>query len=234
MASVFDESICGESDMASLDPWYLECLCYIVYIVSSNVQSVIRRGRPRSETARRAVLDAAADLALEGAADAGIDAIAARAGVSRTTVYKWWPSAAAVLLDGLLDRVHPTIESPDSATTREALQHHLAGLVALIRVTSAGPLIRRLTAASVTDAGVANALVDQWLAPRRAAVVELLDEGVRRREVRHGLDHEAVADVLFAPIYYRLMYAHQPITDRLVGEIIALCWPGIAASENDY
>ncbi len=200
-----------------------------MYNVSSNVQPAIRRGRPRSETARRAVLDAAADLAFEGAADAGIDAIAARAGVSRTTVYKWWPSAAAVLLEGLLDRVHGTIETPESVTTREALRHHLAGLVALVRDTSAGPLIRRLTAASVTDAAVARALVDQWLGPRREAVMELLDEGVRRGEVRVGLDHDDVADVLFAPIYYRLIYVHQPITDRFVEEIIAVSWPGIAA-----
>ena len=178
------------------------------------------------------MLDAAADLILEGAAGAGIDAIAARADVSRTTVYKWWPSAAAVLLEGLLDRVHDTIESPDSATTREALHHHLAALVGLVRDTAAGPLIRSLTAASVSDAAVGRALVDQWLAPRRAAVVELLIEGVRREEVRDGLDHDAVADVLFAPIYYRLMYGHQPIDDTLVEEIIAVCWPGIAASEG--
>jgi AcrR family transcriptional regulator len=204
---------------------------HILYIVSSNSQQVSRRGRPRSENARRAVLDAAADLALQGASGTGIDAIAARAGVSRTTVYKWWPTAAAVLLEGLLERTHNTLESPASATTREALGEDLARLVTLVRDTPAGALLRGLTAASVSDPGVSHALIDDWLAPRRAAVVELLVDGVRRGDVREGLDYDSVIDVLFAPIYYRLMYEHQPLTDRLSAEIMAVCWPGIAASE---
>ncbi|HEX4401781.1 MAG TPA: TetR/AcrR family transcriptional regulator [Galbitalea sp.] len=197
--------------------------------MSSNSQQSNQRGRPRSENARRAVLGAAADLALEGAAGVGIDAIAARAGVSRTTVYKWWPSAAAVLLEGLLERTHDTLESPTSATTRDSLGEYLARLVTLVRDTPVGALLRGLTAASVSDSGVGLALVDDWLAPRRMAVVDLLVEGVRRGEVRKGLDYDSVIDTLFAPIYYRLMYRHQPLTDQLSAEIMAVCWPGIAA-----
>jgi AcrR family transcriptional regulator len=203
---------------------------HILYNVSSNAQPVVPRGRPRSENARRAILDAAAGLALEGAAGAGVDAIAARAGVSRTTVYKWWPSAAAVLLEGLLDRTRDTIESPATATTREALGDYLAGLVALVRDTPAGALLRGLTAASVSDPAVARALIDDWLAPRRVAVVSLLVEGAKRGEVRDDLNYEATTDVLFAPIYYRLVYGHQPLTDGTPAEIMAVCWPGIAAS----
>lgn len=178
------------------------------------------------------MLDAAAELALEGAAGAGVDAIAARAGVSRTTVYKWWPSAAAVLLEGLLERTHQTIESSETATTREALADYLASLVALVRDTPAGALLRGLTAAAAADPVAGRALVDDWLAPRRAAVIDLLADGVRRGEVRPGIDYDSVADVLFAPIYYRLMYEHRPLTDRLSAEIMAVCWPGIAASEQ--
>jgi hypothetical protein len=134
-----------------------------------------------------------------------------------------------VLLEGLLDHTHGTLESPVTATTREALGEYLARLVALFRDTPVGALLRGLTAASVADARVGYALVDDWLAPRRAAVVELLVEGVRRGEVRGGLDYDSVIDVLFAPIYYRLMYEHQPLTDRLAAEVMSVCWPGIAA-----
>jgi AcrR family transcriptional regulator len=215
--------------MTFLNSLRFVCRMHILYIVSSNSQQANPRGRPRSENARRAVLDAAADLALEGAAGAGIDAISARAGVSRTTVYKWWPTAAAVLLEGLLERTHDTLESPASATTREALGEYLARLVALVRDTPAGALLRGLTAASVSDPGVGHALVDDWLAPRRMAVVDLLIEGVRRGDVRNGLNYDSVIDALFAPIYYRLIYEHQPLTDQLSAEILTVCWPGIAA-----
>ena len=197
--------------------------------MSSNSQEVIRRGRPRSDRARRAVLDAAAGLALEGAANAGVDAIAARAGVSRTTVYKWWPSAAAVLLEGLLERTHETIESDPSQTAHEALLGYLGRLVQLLRDTPVGALVCGLMSASVTDPAVSAALIDDWLAPRRSAVVSLLIEAVAHGEVRAGLDYDAVADVLFAPIYHRLIFQHEPLTDRLPGEIMAVCWPGIRA-----
>jgi AcrR family transcriptional regulator len=217
------------SGMTVLNSLRFACRMHILYIVSSNSQQANRRGRPRSENARRAVLDAAADLALEGAAGAGIDGIAARAGVSRTTVYKWWPTAAAVLLEGLLERTHDTLESAASATTREALGEYLARLVALVRDTPAGALLRGLTAASVSDPGVGHALVHEWLAPRRTAVADLLVEGVRRGDVRKGLTYDSVIDALFAPIYYRLIYEHQPLTDTLSTEILAVCWPGIAA-----
>lgn len=222
----------SESDMIFLNSLRDKCFPHILYIVTSNVQPEPRRGRPRSENARRAILDAAAGLAFEGAASAGIDSIAARAGVSRTTVYKWWPSAAAVLLEGLLDRTHDTIEAPDSATTREALTEYLAKLVVLFRDSSAGALLRGLTAASVTDAGVAHAIIDEWFTPRRTAIMALLAEGVRRVELRADLDYEVTTDVLFAPIYYRLMYQHRPLTDRLAAEIMAVCWPGIAAQRE--
>ena len=61
------------------------------------------------------------------------------------------------------------------------------------------------------------------------AVQNLLVKGVRRGEVRDGLNYDSVLDALFAPIYYRLMYEHQPLTDQLSDEILALCWPSIAA-----
>jgi hypothetical protein len=50
--------------------------------------------------------------------------------------------------------------------------------------------------------------------------------------VRADLDYEATTDVLFAPVYYRLMYGHQPLTDGLPAQIMAVCWAGIAAADD--
>ncbi len=198
----------------------------------SNLQPSPRRGRPRSDAARRAVLDAAAELSITGGAGANVDAIAARAGVSRTTVYKWWPSAAAVLLEGLLERTHGTLEAPSATTTREALESFLSSLILLVRDTPAGVLLRGLIAASAGDPGVGRALVDDWIAPRRAAIVTVLTEGQRRGEVRAGLELDAVVDALFAPIYYRLMLGHEPLTDSLPTDILVICWPGISTEKR--
>ena len=153
------------------------------------------RGRPRSEKARQAILAAAGDLMLSGGLPAAtMDAIAARAGVSKATVYKWWPSRGAVALDGFLDRVAGTLAIPAGQSAAEALTWQLDALIQIFRDTTAGPLMRALVAVAQSDPDIAAALRDQWLAPRRAVALETLRSGVRRGEIRDGLDFEAIMD----------------------------------------
>jgi len=186
-----------------------------------------RRGRPRSPERRRAILAAAAELALDGSALPTVDAIAGRAGVSRTTIYKWWPSPAAVLLEGLLDRFHASIEFDDDLPVRTALTAQVDALVGLLRDTPAGALLRRLMAASLADAATATALLDQWLEPRRHAAIRHLERGIATGAVRPGTDPALVVDLLFAPAYHRLVWGHAPLDDDLAEQVCALVWPAI-------
>lgn len=189
------------------------------------------RGRPRSEQARRAILAAAGDLMLAGGlASATMDAIAARAGVSKATIYKWWPSRAAVALDGFLDRVAGTLAIPAGLTAAQALAWQIEALIRIFRDTAAGPLMRALVAAAQSDPDIARALSDQWLAPRRAVSLETLRRGVEQGELRPGLDHEAICDQLFAPVYHRLFFGHSPLPDDLAATMVAQLMTGIAAS----
>jgi AcrR family transcriptional regulator len=125
-----------------------------------------RRGRPRSARVRVAVVRAAAHLArVGGPAAATVDAIAQRAAVSRTTIYKWWPSSAAIVLEGLLDSVPDPSIPPPGSSSKEALEHHLRALNAILTDTSTGPLLRDVVAASASDPAMARAVLDQWLHP---------------------------------------------------------------------
>lgn len=185
------------------------------------------RGRPRSVERRQAVLDAAAELALGSQTLPTMDAIATRAGVSRTTLYKWWPSSAAVLLEGLLDRFHASIEFDDDLPVRTALTAQVDALVHLLRDTPAGRLLRQLISASITDAATATALLDQWMEPRRHAAIHHLERGIATGEVRPGTDAALVVDALFAPAYHRLIWGHAPLDDDLGERVCALVWPAI-------
>jgi AcrR family transcriptional regulator len=189
-----------------------------------------RRGRPRSEKARQAILAAAGDLMLSGGLPAAtMDAIAHRAGVSKATVYKWWPSRGAVALDGFLDRVAGTLAIPDGLSAAEALTWQLDALIQIFRDTTAGPLMQALIAVAQSDPDIAAALREQWLVPRRAVARDALRGGVQRGELRDGLDLEAILDELFAPVYYRLFFGHAPLTDDLPATLVAYLMPGIAA-----
>jgi AcrR family transcriptional regulator len=188
------------------------------------------RGRPRSEPARLAILAAAGGLMLEGGlAAATMDAIAARAGVSKATLYKWWPSRGAVALDGFLDRVAQTLAIPAGMTAAEGLTWQLGALIRIFRDTAAGPLMRALVTAAQSDPDIARSLRERWLAPRRAVSLEILRTGAERGEIRPGLDHEAIIDQLFAPVYHRLFFEHAPLADDLAGVMVTQLMAGIAA-----
>ncbi len=187
----------------------------------------VGRGRPRSVERRRAILDAAAELALGSQTLPTMDAIATRAGVSRTTLYKWWPSSAAVLLEGLLERFHASIEFDDDLPVRAALTAQVDALVHLLRDTPAGRLLRQLMSASITDAATATALLDQWMEPRRHAAIHHLERGMTIGEIRPGTDTALVVDALFAPAYHRLIWGHAPLDDDLAEHVCALVWPAI-------
>ncbi len=190
-------------------------------------------GRPRSQATRLAILDAATDLALAGGCVPTIDALATRAGVSRTTIYKWWPSAAAVLAEGLLERFHESIEFDDSLPVRTAVTRQVEALARLMTQTPAGALLRQLQAASASDERLSAALLARWLAPRRDRVAEHLARGIDQGTLRADVDVDLVVDVLFAPLYHRLVWGHAPLDDALARRLCDLVWPTIAADVSE-
>jgi AcrR family transcriptional regulator len=192
--------------------------------------TVAARGRPRSERARTAILAAAGELMLEGGmAATTMEAIAGRAGVSKATIYKWWPSRGAVALDGFLNQVQDTVNVPDGVSIAEAMRIQLRALVAIFRDTSAGPLMRALVAQAVAEPDIADALREHWLEPRRAVTVSALRAAIGSGELRADTDVAAAADQLFGPIYHRLFFGHDPLDDGLGDTLVDQLIRGIGA-----
>ena len=203
---------------------------YIVNDVSSNSMTAVPRGRPRSERARTAILAAAGELMLEGGmAATTMEAIAGRAGVSKATIYKWWPSRGAVALDGFLNRVQDTVDVPAGVPVAEAMRFQLRALVAIFRDTAAGPLMRALVAQAVAEPDIAEALRENWLGPRRAVAVAALRNAIAAGELRADTDVAVAADQLFGPIYHRLFFGHDPLDDRLGDALVDQLMHGIAS-----
>lgn len=187
-----------------------------------------QRGRPRSEHSRRAIIDAAGELMLEGGLSAAsMEAIAARAGVSKATIYKWWPSRGAVALDGFLDRVQHSIAIPEGAGTVEALEFQVNELVKLYRDTGSGAIMRVIASQVESDPELARAFRERWLAPRRAVAVEVLRGGIDRGDIRADIDIDVAMDQLWAPLYYRLIFGHAPLGPDLAHVLVAQLLRGI-------
>lgn len=191
-----------------------------------------RPGRPRSDHVRRAILDAAVELVTDGGLGAlSMSSVAARAGVSRVTLYKWWSSPGSILLDGLLERSHASIEHDARLSAREALAEQMTALIGLF--TDGGPTaaaIRAVTAGAESDPRLAKDLREHWHQPRREAAAEILRHGMITGEISDGLDIEAAIDLLFAPIYHRLLVGHAPLTPELADQLLSM-FDGLTATD---
>ena len=188
-------------------------------------------GRPRSERARRAILRAANEL-LEGGGFAAVtvEAIAERAGVSKATVYRWWPNRAAVVMDGFLSTVSSQVPFPHTGRAREDIRLHMR------RLTEAfggrmGRTVAALIAEGQADPELAEALRSRWLSVRRAEAREILELGIARGELREDLDLEVAVDVLYGPIYYRLLVGHAPLDEDLADALADQIFAGLGARD---
>jgi AcrR family transcriptional regulator len=174
------------------------------------------------------VLAAAADLLVSGGIDAvTMEAIAARAQVSKATVYKWWPSRAHVMLESLFSRTQYTTVVEEGAPLAAVLTSQLTALTVLFRETESGPLMADLVAAAQADPDIRAALDEQWLRPRRRIGEGLLRAAVERGELDPRTDVSVAVDQLFGPVYYRLLMRHEPLNDELGATLVRQLLDGL-------
>jgi AcrR family transcriptional regulator len=188
------------------------------------------RGRPRSEKARQAVLEAAADLLLEnGLAAVSMDAVAARAGVSKATIYRWWPTKEALALDALYNEwaVPP---SRDTGSLRGDLLSLLRPWVRLAGRRPYGRAIAALVAEAQTDPGFAREYRARFLTPRRELARAVLRRAIDRGEIPASTKIEVALDLLYGPLYHRLLHGHAPLDDRFVRDVVDTALGGILPS----
>ena len=169
--------------------------------------------KPRSIRVHEAAVDATRALLREGGLPAAtIDAISARSGVSKATLYKHWPSRTAVAAEAFGRDMADAVPLPDTGTTEGDLVEQVR-LVSRFYASPEGTVFSQLLAASVTDPGGAAYFRAWFLASRRAAVRTLWERGLARGDVRTEVDVDTATDLLFGPLVFRLMTGHLPLTD---------------------
>lgn len=186
------------------------------------------RGRPRSETARRAVLDAALQLCQsDGYQALTMKAIAETAGVGRQTVYRWWPAKQDVLIDALRDlRLRESEHlDPDSGDTLTDLRTLLTATFALANSLT-GKALTGLMSEAQHDPRLSERLQGTVLGPRRHALRLILARGVERGELEEAVPLDLAVDFAFGTMWYRLISHHAPVdaesAERIAQALAAL------------
>jgi AcrR family transcriptional regulator len=194
------------------------------------------RGRPRSETARRAVLDAALELCQsDGYQQLTMKGIAETAGVGRQTVYRWWPAKQDVLIDALRDLALRKAErlDPETGDTLRDVRTLLDATFTLTTALTGNALIG-LMAEAQHDPELSHRLQSTVIGPRRQALRALLARGVADGSLSDGtVSLDLAVDFAFGTMWYRLISRHAPVDSGLAEQITTalttLLRPGGAA-----
>ncbi|MFI9387732.1 TetR/AcrR family transcriptional regulator [Kutzneria sp. NPDC052558] len=187
------------------------------------------RGRPRSQQAHQAILTAAAELLLERAlADVSMDAVAQRAGVSKATIYRWWPTKEALALDALYAEWNTTRPFPrDTGSLRGDLLSLLRPWARLATSRPYGRVLAALLTAAQSDPVFASEYRQRFVEPRRDQAGALFQRAIERGEIPAGAKIDVALDLLYGPLYHRLLHGHAPLTDRFVRDVVDLALDGI-------
>ncbi|WP_433253776.1 TetR/AcrR family transcriptional regulator [Streptosporangium sp. CA-135522] len=180
----------------------------------------------RSEQSRRAILSAAIALLGElGYAKLTIEAIAARAGVGKQTIYRWWPSKGAVLVDAALslsEDEEGSIALPDTGDLRADLRVVLRAIVDEYNDPAFDTMTRALTVESLTDPKLNAEITGRVLRPLLEVTKDRLRAGQEAGQVSEEVDLDLAVEVLYAPIYHRWMLRTNPLTHAYADTVLDL------------
>lgn len=181
-------------------------------------------GRPRSDRAHQAILQAARDLLIEeGFADLRLEHVAARARVGKATIYRRWPSKEALALDLLMNLAAPHIAVQDTGETRTELLGAVTNAMHALTDTSFGPVIRALLSQIAINPALGDPFRASVVYARRAEVSRVVERGISRGDLRPDVDLDLATELLVGPVYFRLMFGGEltdAFAERMVDEVL--------------
>jgi AcrR family transcriptional regulator len=189
----------------------------------------VKRGRPRSEARKLAILQAAYELLVErGMAATSMDAVAERAGVSKATIYRWWDSKELLALDALYEMWAGARPAARAGGTLRA--EMLALVRPWVRVAAEGSSARiliGLMAAAKDDPEFGVTYLARFVEPRRDQARAVFARAIERGEIPPDTDVEVAIDLLWGSFYHRLLHGHAPLNDRFARRAVDAALAGI-------
>jgi len=155
------------------------------------------------------------------------EAIAERAGASKTTLYRWWPNKAAIVIEAFREAVAPQLPLED---TGRLLVDLTAQVQNFARVLSGpgGRMLRSLLVAARSDPEVAAAFRSLWSDPRRTEAKAMLRRKQSSGQLRKDADLDLVLDSLYGPLYYRFLVKNELPSQKYAASLASLVVQGLA------
>ncbi|MFF8873099.1 TetR/AcrR family transcriptional regulator [Streptomyces massasporeus] len=186
------------------------------------------RGRRPADEVRADVFRVVGEVLLEeGIADLTFERVARLSGVSKTTLYKWWPSKGALALDGYFHAVEETLAFEDTGDIRADLTRQLRAFAHIMTGTPAGRVVTELIGQSQTDEDLATAFRSLYSSERRRLAGERLLRAKEQGQIRDDVDVQILVDQLWGAVYHRMLVPDEPVTDDFVVALVSNLIDGI-------
>jgi AcrR family transcriptional regulator len=171
-------------------------------------------GRRRSESSRQAILEATLGLLREMSYAAfTMDAVAARAGTGKQTIYRWWSCKGALVLDALLAEANAQIPAPETGSLAGDLEAFLRATFRALRGDKGlAPVLRALMVEAQVDPAFREVFRRALLEPRRALLAEVFSRGCGPRKLPPA-ELQTLVDAIYGAMWYRLLVGHAPLDD---------------------
>ena len=182
-------------------------------------------GRPRSEEAHQAILDATLELLVEvGFSALTVEGVASRAGVGKATIYRRWPSKLPLVVEAFGQL--PSFEDVDTGSVAEDLKQMLRSYIQAFNTTPLATVLPSLAGERAHNPELSE-LFDPVSERRRQPLLRAIERGIARGEIRGDVDVELCADLVVGPISVNLFFRGARLTPRLVGPMVDLALEGL-------
>ena len=141
-----------------------------------------------------------------------IDAIAQSAGTSKATIYRWWPNKAAIIMEAFLTSTEADLYVEPTSSPEIDLATRIRRVISMFRSAN-GRIIASVIAEAQSDPEVGAAYREHLLAPRRANIREPIERMIAAQGVTHDVDIDLAIDLIYGPLYERLLLGHAPLDD---------------------
>jgi AcrR family transcriptional regulator len=180
-------------------------------------------GRPRSEESRQAILVATLELVTEvGYSGLTIEGIAARAGVGKQTIYRWWGTKADVLLEAGAVKADIQIPTNDRGSYEADLRAFLEASYRVGNRPEYTALLQALMAEAQINTEFGQRFRESFLERRRSALAVITDRARKRGDLPERPSAGTVADIVFGTIWYRVLATHAVLDAELIQDLIAV------------
>src|SRR5262245_3687070 len=178
------------------------------------MDNTVRKPDRRAQRSKQAILGATRDLVAEdgGVRSLTIEAVAARSGVAKTTIYRRWRDKWELALDAVMIDMLPGFADPvDVGDTRKELITFITSVTKMLGSRQYGTAMQGLVSEIATEPELARVYREQVVEPRRAQLAPVVERGIARGDLRPDTDVRLVHELLLGPVFYRLLLSGGPL-----------------------